>query len=335
MNRAAHMTKESDAFEQQIHRLHELIEGDGADVTWNDHIPDPDNPIQPRQIDITIRRGDVLTLVECRLHKDRQDVTWIEELIGRRLSLQASSVIAVSSSGFTQGAIKKAQSHGVFLRDFKQLTRSEVETWGCLTAMTIYYYQYENLELSLFLHPSSIHKLKYDRLTEELRNYPGRQSLFNASAEQLDSLRLLEAEPNQRKDASFRIRLRMEEFRLCDEAVVEVEFAGRARLMERQLEVPAVLAYQSSSVEPTDDSVVLQKTSLGPTGAIVHNSHRMATVLDLSRLDMAQNCQFRYFRTTANKEMDMDSFELIGGEHLYATGGPMVVQIMECEAPHR
>lgn len=125
------MTKASDAFEQQIHRLHELVDGTDAEVTWNDRIPDPDNPKQPRQIDITIRRGDALTIVECRIHQERQDVKWIEELIGRRISLQAASVIAVSASGFTEGAIKKAQAHGIFLRDLEQLTPAEIEQWGC------------------------------------------------------------------------------------------------------------------------------------------------------------------------------------------------------------
>jgi hypothetical protein len=93
------MTKESDAFEQQIHRLYELIEGGDAEVTWDDRIPDPDNPRQSRQIDVTIRRGNALTIVECRLHKEPQDVQWIEELIRRRLSLQATSAIAVFASG--------------------------------------------------------------------------------------------------------------------------------------------------------------------------------------------------------------------------------------------
>jgi hypothetical protein len=72
------MTKESEEFEHRIHRIHELMEGSGAEVTWNDRHPDPDNPSQPRQIDITIKRGGSLTIVECRLHKQRQDVKWIE-----------------------------------------------------------------------------------------------------------------------------------------------------------------------------------------------------------------------------------------------------------------
>jgi hypothetical protein len=63
--RLAPTMKASKAFEQQIHRILELLEGSGAEVTWDDHIPDPDNPSRLRQIDITIRRDGKLTLVAC------------------------------------------------------------------------------------------------------------------------------------------------------------------------------------------------------------------------------------------------------------------------------
>src|SRR5580698_6410904 len=129
------MTKESEEFERQIHRVIELIEGSGAEVTWDDRIPDPDNPSQQRQIDISIKRDGFLTLAECRQHKERQDVKWIEELYGRKVSLNATNVIAVSSSGFTQGAILKAKRLGVALRDLKDLTPEEVANWGCTIEM--------------------------------------------------------------------------------------------------------------------------------------------------------------------------------------------------------
>lgn len=112
------MTKESDDFEKQITRIHELLEGSNAAVTWNEKIPDPDNPSQPRQIDFTIKNSDSFTIGECRFRKQPEDVKWIEELIGRKISLKADGVIAVSASGFTQGAIKKASAHGVVLRNF-------------------------------------------------------------------------------------------------------------------------------------------------------------------------------------------------------------------------
>jgi hypothetical protein len=321
------MTKLSDAFEQQIHRLHELVDGTDAEVTWNDRIPDPDNPKQPRQIDITIKRRGVLTFVECRIHQERQDVKWIEELIGRRISLQAASMIAVSASGFTEGAILKAQAHGIVLRDLAELTPTEIERWGCTVAMTIYYYQYSHLELALFFRPESVPKLDMTILAQEMKTYHGRQSLFNASADELEKLKLLTMEASQRKDVSFKIRMQLEDFRLCNEPVVEVEFSGVAKLVEQPLDIPAVVAYRNPADEPTDHSTVMQKTSLGETGVIVHNAQRMATVLDLSAAELPPNCQFRFLRTSANKEMDMDSFEILGGEGLYATGGPMAVTI--------
>jgi hypothetical protein len=71
----------------------------------------------------------------------------------------------------------------------------------------------------------------------------------------------------------------------------------------------------------------MQNTLLGETGVIVHEAHRMATIVDLSVISLPPNSQFRYFRTAADREMDMDSFELIGTEGLYASGGPMAVTI--------
>jgi hypothetical protein len=319
------MTRQSDAFEQQISRLHELIEGSDAEVTWNDRIPDPDNPDQPRQIDVSIKRESTFTIVECRLHKEPQDVKWIEELMGRRLSLRANTAIAVSASGFTEGAIKKAQAHGIFLRDLDELAAAEIESWGCLISMTIYYYQYENLVLGLHFGAESAGRIDMTRAAEELKNYPGRQSLFNASTRELDRLKLITVEKGRRRPVNFRIRLRLEDFRVCGEPVIDVEFSGTVRLVEQALEVPAVVAYRNPADSHRDNSVVIQRTSLGETGVIVHEGYRVATVLDLSLLKLPPNSQFIYFRTEANKEMDMDSFEILGPDGLYATGGPMSV----------
>ena len=143
--------KQSDEFEQRIHSIHELLEGAEAQVTWNDHLPDPDNPAQPRQIDVTIKRGRHLTLVECRIHKSRQGVKWIEELMGRRTSLRADSVIGVSSSGFTKGALLKAATYEIALRDLHSLTEPEIAKWGQSISMALLCYQYSDLTLSLTL----------------------------------------------------------------------------------------------------------------------------------------------------------------------------------------
>jgi hypothetical protein len=124
------MEKPSKQLEQKIERIHRLLEVEGSTVTWNDHIPDPDNPDQMRQIDVTVRRDDFLTMIECRLRAKPQDVQWIEELIGRRISLKADAAIAVSASGFTKTAREKAAKYGIHLRDFATLTPEEIQNWG-------------------------------------------------------------------------------------------------------------------------------------------------------------------------------------------------------------
>lgn len=129
-------------FERQIALLEHLLKESGAKVKWNERIPDPDNPKQGRQIDITIRRRKKLTLVECRLHSRPQDVKWIEELYGRRASLNADSIIAVSTSSFTEGALKKAARLGVITRDFRALTKTEIEKWGVFNKVTAIYTQF-------------------------------------------------------------------------------------------------------------------------------------------------------------------------------------------------
>jgi hypothetical protein len=321
------MSRESDAFEQRIHRIHELIDGTDAEVTWNARIPDPDNPKRSRQIDITIKRETSLTLVECRIHSEPQDVKWVEELIGRRASLKASSVIGVSASGFTEGAVLKAKAHGIVLRDLEELTPAEVEQWGTLVALTMYYYEFRDLSLDLLFRPESIPRLDMSVLELEVKTYHGRQSLFNAASDEIEKLKLLTLKPEQRKAVRFAIRLRLEDFCLCGEPVVEVEFSGIARLVEKPLEVPSVVSYRDLSGHAEKDSTVIQNTLLGETGVIVHETDRMATIVDLSAITLPPNSQFRYFRTAADREMDMDSFELIGTGGLYASGGPMTVTI--------
>jgi hypothetical protein len=137
--------------ERQVERIKRLIAQEGSEVTWNDRIPDPDNPRQPRQIDITIRRDGRLTIVECRTRRSPQDVTWIEELMGRRESLRADSIIAVSASKFTKGAINKAEANGIILRNLATLSASEIRDWGKACEASLVYYEFKNTRLELTL----------------------------------------------------------------------------------------------------------------------------------------------------------------------------------------
>ncbi|AWI85181.1 hypothetical protein CEW88_15655 [Alloyangia pacifica] len=111
-------------FERRVARVFEAVEKLGVEVTWNAKIKDP-HTHQTRQIDVILKHSNGrTTCVECRDRASVQDVMWIEELSGRQRSMNFDNVFAVSSSGFTQPAIAKAQALGVTL--FK-LSSFEVE----------------------------------------------------------------------------------------------------------------------------------------------------------------------------------------------------------------
>ena len=148
-------------------------------------------------------------MLECRDHQARQDVQWIEGLMGRRASLRADATIAVSSSGFTAGALNKAKSYAILPRDLHELTEHEVVDWGQQMALTLYFYQYSDLELSLCFERGSIPKLDNEAVKSEVASYPGIQSLFNAAASQLGTLELLNRE-NHGRVVDFRLRLELE-----------------------------------------------------------------------------------------------------------------------------
>lgn len=76
----------------------------------------------PREIDILITGENYKVLVECRAHKRKQDVQWIDALDGKSRSLGINKVIAISESGFTKGALKEASA-----RKIETMTLSEAE----------------------------------------------------------------------------------------------------------------------------------------------------------------------------------------------------------------
>lgn len=307
--------KSSTAFEQQAHRIHQLLEDSGAEVTWDDHIPDPDNPIQSRQIDVSIRSNGVMTLVECRDHQAPQDVKWIEELIGRRLSLAAQSAIAVSSSGFTSGAVAKAKAHGIALRDLQQLTDAEIVSWGQDFAITLFFYEYSDLDVELRFESKNIEDVDPGRFKAELKSHPCMQSLFNAAANQFRESQLLPFK-SPGKSVEFGLKLAFEGFRVCGELVHEVMFRGKAKLVSKKLDAPVVMSYKEPAMDPAHaDAIVENFRSLGYT-SITHSGDRVFTFLDLSQLEVPPFWQFRYCQIEGQQEMDHRAFELSGIEKI-------------------
>lgn len=308
------MSEASDNFELLICRIHELIDGDDVEVEWNEKIEDPDNPDQDRQIDVTIRRGDLLNIVECRLRKRRQDVNWIEELIGRRTSLNANAVVAVSSSGFTKGAKNKAGRFGIILRELSELSEAEISSWTRSIRLSILYYEYESFKLSLLFGQFDVRELNVDDLKNELRSYIGFNALFKQQLEAIDDKHLL-LEENRDKTVSFKVNFGIDNFYLCGKQVQQIQSEGKAKLEELKLDIPEVLAYSSPADDSQPRNVYVQRFNLGES-RIIHHNGKISITIDLSKLEFLPYQQFRFVKIAGEHENYLETLELVSPEKI-------------------
>jgi hypothetical protein len=323
------MLNTSEALERQICHIHELLERSHGNVTWNDHIRDPDNPSQLRQIDITVRRDGELTIIECRLSRRRQDVKWIEELHGRRQSLGAQAVIAIASAGFTTGARKKAARFGVCLRDLQWLTDEEITSWGGQVTVLLYYYQYSDVNLFIGFSSQSIQRLEPEGLSQELRSHDIVQAAFNAAAKQLGALNLASEDSSQ--TTRFCIRARPEgDVRLGGQQILELGIEGNACLVALPVVSPKVFKYGEPEQSIIQREITVQQFTLGES-SIVHHNAQIAMNIDLAALELPPLSQVRYIRTTSGEMLEHESFGITNPQKLRVVG-PMKAHFYECRS---
>ncbi len=298
------MTNASKKFERQIHRIYELLEQVGSDVTWNDKIPDPDNPEQARQIDISIKRDGKLTLVECRIHQKPQDVKWIEELIGRRLSLRADAVIAVSNSGFTEGAVLKAKEFGIILRDLQTLTEQEIQAWGLSTRVSLTFFEYKDVEITLSVITKN-KSLTIDEVIAGLRKTDSLYRIFEMASS------VIEQKNPSGNPCRFKGHFKVENLSVCGENIDKVKFVADVKRIIQELKIPSVVAYDAPDVQTAQRNVLVEKVAFGDF-EITQSSNRVFIAADLTPVKCPPNCQFKYIGFDFGRVVSMESFELLG-----------------------
>lgn len=85
-----------------------------------------------RELDILIMHRKDKTrkiLVECRDHRRKQDVRWIDELQGKAQRLNFQKVIAVSSSGFYRTALAEASERGIHTLHLREAEEVDWQKW--------------------------------------------------------------------------------------------------------------------------------------------------------------------------------------------------------------
>lgn len=275
-------TSTSDELEQLAVRIHKLIEPTGAIVTWNQHIPDPDTG-SLRQIDGIIEREGKTVHIECRDHKAPQDVTWIEELIGRRESLQPDGIIAVSLSGFRQPALVKAKAKGIVTRTLSEMTDAEIETWGKSATLVTIYFEISELEFRVIV-PYAQADLVTSFPKLRLRD-------SDVSPEFLILEKLTQdAEDNIRfdRDTTLTANIQIPALMVDDAAVIECQVRVKGRKRSENEVVLGLWNYRG--LEPLADiEAVVSKHGSGLT-EIIQKNDKATLVLDLASINPPRNC---------------------------------------------
>ncbi|WP_139247283.1 restriction endonuclease [Hyphomicrobium sp. NDB2Meth4] len=306
----------AEQLERQIERIHRLLEAGGAKITWNDRIPDPDNPTQLRQIDVSIRRSGHVTIVECRFRKEPEDVTWIEELIGRRESLRCDAVIAVSAAGFTQGAIKKANAKGIILRTLESLSADEVKNWGRPTKVETLTYEFLEcaFELEIASQPAGEARLSLND---------------GADVNLLDLLGMVMNRLEQEgiHSGTFETAIDLEDaVLLSGRRPSRALFLAKGTARKRELQLASVVGYSAVGASSPGSYAIVRHFD-SDTIEIIDSSRELAVVLDLSGADLHLNEYVRAATFDFGPIQDVKWFHVIGVDGLKFVGNiPMRIR---------
>jgi Restriction endonuclease len=283
------------------------VEAEGTLVTWSERIPDPDNPDQLRQIDVRLRRDEALTLVECRRHKEPQDVTWIEELMGRRTSLGADAIVAVSASGFTQTAKEKANRYGIILRDTATLSRKEVENWGRRWKLTVQYCEFSAVQCVV--------KMQGPQLAAE-------PTLTDQNGQPVSPLlwrMLIQDVMHKLQDDKWpglpsRIQVAVSAPLLVNgKPPAAMELHASVRRVSQPVELASVVVYADPI--SAESHAAVAKYQLGET-EIIENCDETAMIIDLSRVKVPEHCCFETMSVDAGRIVNTHICSLTGAWHL-------------------
>jgi hypothetical protein len=127
------MTKRTNAFQKAIFYIHDQLKDSDAIVTESAELNETNvDVIIKREIDVIIEKKvkeKVFRIaIECRDRTNKDDIQWIDCLIGKFKNLPVDRIIAVSKSGFSKNAHKKAETSQIELISLKEISSMDWKT---------------------------------------------------------------------------------------------------------------------------------------------------------------------------------------------------------------
>jgi len=149
------MTAQWREFEKLIARIEQAMAPLDAAVRSPDRIPDKVTG-QLREVDASIRYKvgtcPILITIECRDRSSIEDVRWIEQLAEKKRSIGASMTLAVSSSGFSDPAMKKASAVDIEIRTLSDMAAEDFRQWLAVQHVVLDVREWSLSELALELY---------------------------------------------------------------------------------------------------------------------------------------------------------------------------------------
>lgn len=175
------MAKDWREFEKLVARIEAAIGPAGAAVTSPDHIRDSITG-ELREVDACIRAQiDTLPIrvLECRNRVNVEDVMWIEQLVtkGRDLGVP---ITAVSSRGFSEPAIVKANHYGIETRVISEMTQDTMVNWVKIEEVVhlVYFPVIEVVNLEMYREPGDTDAMLHPSVVERVQAGGGDASVF-------------------------------------------------------------------------------------------------------------------------------------------------------------
>ena len=245
-------------------------------------MPDPDTG-SLRQIDGVIRRDGKIVHIECRDHSVPQDVMWIEELIGRRESLEADGVIAVSLSGFGKPALTKAKAKGIVTRTLSEMTDTEIESWGRSVNLAMIYFEISELKLQLI-----VPYAQWDLVTNRPKLWLSGSRISPEFLILQDLIRRADDSLHFDRGTAITAEMQIPALMVDGASVTKFSVLAKGRKRRENQKVLGLWNYHGFDPVP-DTKTVVSKHGPGLT-EIIQENECATLMLDMSSINTPKNC---------------------------------------------
>lgn len=122
------MPRRTNEFQALIKRIYQQLQDTGGKIIESAMLKEREGNTE-REVDIlmeeTVCGFPIRIAMECRGRKGKDDIEWIDGLIGKYQDLPVNKIVVVSKSGFSSGARTKAAAHDIATYTLEQALETD------------------------------------------------------------------------------------------------------------------------------------------------------------------------------------------------------------------